>query len=99
MRNFLNANIKQLSEDEKYTCKAILSKFECEETLLNMNNEKSLGSDDLTVEFDKTICNDLKQYCIQFIKYSFMQGFLNTPTKTRTFILSSKIREIIRDIW
>ena len=57
---FLNDTLKTLNEDEKKTCEGLITIYECENALREMNNNKSPGSDGLTVEFYKIFWNDIK---------------------------------------
>ena len=41
-----------------------------------MNNQKSPGSDGITVEFYKLFWNDVKEFYINSINYSFQTGSL-----------------------
>ena len=62
---------KKLSEEEKNKCEGYLTAEECRKALKQMQNNKSPGSDGITVEFYKIFWNDLEKYYIDSINYSY----------------------------
>ena len=78
---FNNTNLKQLTDDQKYSCEGKLSVNECGLALLNMNNNKSPGSDGLTTEFYKIFWNDIKYYFVNSINTSYDSGHLTQLQK------------------
>jgi len=75
-----------MDENTKETCEGILSIYECELAVTEMCNNKSPGSDGLTVEFYKKCWNDIKIYLIESLNYSFQTG--NLTTLQRQWIIS-----------
>ena len=55
-----------------------------------MKNQKSPGSDGITVEFYKLFWNDIKQYYINSINHSFQIGSLNELQKQSIITLIPK---------
>ncbi len=58
-------------------CEGNLSEYECGSSLMEMKNNKSPGSDGLTVEFYKIFWNDIKRYYVNSINYAFENGTLS----------------------
>ena len=54
--------------------------MECFEAL-KMKNNKSPGSDGLSVEFYKTFWNEIKMYFVNSINYSHNEGHLTSLTR------------------
>ena len=59
----------------------IVTEYECACALKQMNNNKSPGSDGLTTEFFKIFWNDIKQFYVKSLNYSFETGNLTTLQK------------------
>jgi len=78
---FLQCPIKKLDNVDKNKYKGMLTEYECKLALSEMNNNKSPGSDDITVEFYKYFWEIIKKYYINSINYSFLTGELNTLRK------------------
>ena len=74
--DFFDTPINRLSENNKNMCEGILTEEECYNALKEMKNDKSPGSDGLTVEFYKTFWDDIKKTFIESINYSFIHGHL-----------------------
>ena len=75
---FLKKQNKKIDDNSKETCEGLLSIYECELAVKEMCNNKSPGSDGLTVEFYKLFWNDIKLYLINSLNYSFQTGNLTT---------------------
>lgn len=60
--NFFDENITKLNETETNQCEGLLSEEECSKALKEMKNQKSPGSDGLTVEFYKIFWNAIKTF-------------------------------------
>ena len=50
---FLQCPIKKLDDIDENKCEGLLTEYECKLALSEMNNNKSPGSDGITVEFYK----------------------------------------------
>ena len=79
--NFFSTEIKTLTNESKQLCEGKLNEYECGIALLEMSNNKSPGSDGLTVEFYKMFWNTLKPYYINSMNYSFGKGELTELQK------------------
>ena len=66
--NFFDDSISKLSNLDKNNCEGLITEVECISALKNMNNQKSPGSDGITVEFYKLFWNDVKEFYINSIK-------------------------------
>lgn len=64
-------NIIQLNDTQRQSCEGLLTENECATALLDMQNNKSPGSDGITTEFYKIFWQDLKVYLLNSINYSF----------------------------
>ena len=85
--NCFNVTSNTLKEEEKLTCEGLLTEDECFKVLKEMKNP---GSDGITVEFYKTFWDDLNQYLVDLLDFSFV-------TETRHYFLDSKIRKIFNN--
>ena len=74
--NFFDDNIQKLNDTEKRNCEGKITENECLKALKEMKNNKSPGSDGLTVEFYKMFWNTIKQYYVNSINYYYQNGHL-----------------------
>ena len=74
---------KKLNDTEKRNCEGKITENECLKALKEMKNNKSPGSDGLTVEFYKMFWNTIKQYYVNSINYSYEKRSFNGAIKTR----------------
>ena len=88
--NFFDDSIKKLDETEKQTCEGLITELECAKALKGMQNNKSPGSDGITVEFYKIFWNTIKQHYIRSINYSFGAGSLTELQKQSIITLIPK---------
>ena len=88
--DFFNTPINRLSENNTNICEGILTEEECYNALKEMKNDKSPGSDGLTVEFYKTFWDDIKKTFIESINYSFIHGHLTDFQKQSIISLIPK---------
>ena len=79
--NFFNDSINKINEEEKNKCEGLLTQYECGLSLKNMNDNKSPGSDGITVEFYKIFWNDLKSFLTASLNYSLQMGELTDLQK------------------
>ena len=79
--NFFDDSIRKLNNLDKNSCEGHITEAECINSLKNMKNQKSPGSDGITVEFYKLFWNDVKEFYINSINYSFQTGSLTDLQK------------------
>jgi len=60
LNNILNTEVDKLSDDQREICEG--KRILCECALKGMENNKSPGSDGISVEFYKLFWHDIKQY-------------------------------------
>ena len=96
--NFFDDTMKKLNEIEKESCDGLLTEIECKIALKTMKNQKSPGSDGLTVEFYKIFWNNIKQFYIKSINYSFKNGSLTELQKQGIITLIPKPQKDIEKI-
>ena len=75
---------------DKNSCEGHITEAECINALKNMKNQKSPGSDGITVEFYKLFWNDVKEFYINSINYSFQTGSLTDLQKQSIITLLPK---------
>ena len=88
--DFFDNTINKLSETEADSCDGLLTELECKTALKYMKNQKSPGSDGLTVEFYKIFWNDIKHFYIRSINYSYKNGSLTELQKQGVITLLPK---------
>ncbi|MES9884827.1 MAG: reverse transcriptase domain-containing protein, partial [Sedimenticola sp.] len=87
---FPDNNINKLSNLDKQTCEGLLTEYECSSAVKDMKNNKSPGSDGLTIEFYKIFWNDIKLHLLNSLNYSFETGNLTTLQKQGIITLLPK---------
>ena len=80
----------KLEEESKLICEGLLTAEECKKALKEMQNNKSPGSDGITVEFFKIFWNDIEKYYVESINYSYQIGELTTLQKQGLITLLPK---------
>ena len=90
MYNFFDDNIQKLNDIEKRNCEGKINENECLKALKEMKNNKSPGSDGLTVEFYKMFWNTIKQYYVNSINCSYENGQLTELQKQGVITLIPK---------
>ena len=88
--NFFDDSIRKLNNLDKNSCEGHITEAECINALKNMKNQKSPGSDGITVEFYKLFWNDVKVFYINSINYSFQTGSLADLQKQSIITLLPK---------
>ena len=88
--NFYDNNVEKLDEIEQHMCDRLLTEHELATALKDMKNKKSPGSDGLTTEFYKLFWNDIKQFYINSINYSYQHGELTELQKQSVISLIPK---------
>ena len=88
--NFFDETMPKLNQVEKEQCEGIITEAECIKALKEMKNQNSPGSDGITVEFYKLFWNNIKQYYVNSINYSFESGSLTELQKQNIITLIPK---------
>lgn len=88
--NFFDNSINKLNESDKLKCEGLITIDECTKSLLEMKNQKSPGSDGITTEFYKIFWNDIKQFYVNSINYSYENGQLTELQKQSIITLIPK---------
>ena len=79
--NFFDESINKLSNIDRTKCDGLITESECLNALKCMKNQKSPGSDGITVEFYKIFWNNIKEFYVNSINYSFETGSLTELQK------------------
>ena len=87
---FNNPALTELNEDEKNGCEGLLSHNSCFKIICQMKNNKSPGSDGLTVEFYKTFCSSVGDLVVASFNESYKSGELSTSQKQSIIVLLAK---------
>ena len=88
--DFFGTPLPVLNNVDKNSCEGALTEYECKQALFDMKNERSPGSDGLTVEFYKTCWDTLRTFFVDSINYSFENGSLSTLQKQGIITLLPK---------
>ena len=78
--SLMNQLIK-LSDTDQTKCEGLITEAECISALKLMKNQKSPGSDGITVEFYKLFLNNIKEFYVNSINHSFQIGSLTELQK------------------
>ena len=70
-------NLQTLTYDNQKSCEGLITKLECQKAIKLMKNNKSPGSDGLTIEFYKTFWSDISDILIDSFNESFDLGHLS----------------------
>ena len=87
---FFKNNHKSLSAAENYICESSVTEDECYETILTFSNNKSPGSDGLSVEFYKVFWHKIKTYLLNSYNYSFQNNILSLDQRRALITLIPK---------
>ena len=79
--NFFDESINKLSDTDQTKCEGLITEAECISALKLMKNQKSPGSDGITVEFYKLFWNNIKEFYVYSINHSFQTGSLTELQK------------------
>ena len=74
--NFFDESIDKLSNIDQTKCEGLITESEYLNALKCMKNKKSPGSDGITAEFYKIFWNNIKEFYVNSINYSFETGSL-----------------------
>ena len=74
-------NITPLSEEEKLSCESVVRENECYIALKDFKNDKTPGTDGLSVEFYKFFWPELCTEMIASFNYAFQTGTLSISQK------------------
>ena len=91
---FTNIDIHSLCEEEADSCEGLLTEAECWNSLKGMNNNKSPGSDGLTVEFYKCFWSEIKDLVLESLNTGFCNGSCHGH-KNNLFLLLC-IKKVLR---
>ena len=69
--NFFDQSIIKLSNFDQIKCEGEITESECINALKSMKNKKSPGIDGIIVEFYKLFWNNIKEFYVNSINYSF----------------------------
>ena len=90
LSEFFGVESKKLNAEQKQKIEGKLSEEECLSALKQMQNNKSPGSDGISVEFYKMFWNDIKTYFIKSMNHSFEIGQLTQLQKQGIITLLPK---------
>ena len=93
---FSSNNNTKLSQIEKDLCDKALTLKECSESLYELSNNKSPGSDGFTTEFYKFFWTDIKQYIYDSFNYSYQTGQLSLDQSQAVLTLLPKPNKDLR---
>ena len=88
--DFFKDSINKLSERNKQLCEGKLTENECSIALKDMKKQKSPGSDGISTEFYKIFWNNIKQYLINSLNFSFENNNLTELQKQGLITLIPK---------
>ena len=77
MSYLANISLPKLTDEEKLSCEGKLTEDECWIALSSMGNNKSLGNDGLSKEFYICIFDEIHNYLLESLNYSFIHGQLS----------------------
>ena len=80
----------KLDENDSNSCEGEITDQECIKAIKEMKNQKSPGSDDITTEFYKLFWNEIKEYFLKSINFSFQKQELTDLQKQSIFTLLPK---------
>ena len=92
-----NINIPKLTENERFSCKGILTKKDCWDALQSTKNNKSLGNDGLTKKFYVCFFKKISSELVDTLNHSFKTGKLSASQR-QALITSIKKKMKIRGI-
>ena len=78
---FQRENITPLEKEESDSCEGLLSLEECANVLKSFSNDKTPGSDGLTVEFYRFFWNIVGNYVVESFNHAFQKGCLSISQK------------------
>ena len=80
----------RLNETENSKCNGLLTEYECGLTIKQMKNNKSPGSNGISIEFYKIFWNSIKTYLVNSLNYSFENQNLTELQKQSIITLLPK---------
>ena len=93
---FLRGDHPTLNEEEKLMCDKPVTMAECLESIKELPNNKSPGSDGLPMEFYKFFWLNIKQFVLESIQYSFDNNLLSVDQRRAILTLIPKSNKDIR---
>ena len=67
----------KLDGNQQYLCEGLFTLNECKDALLSMPNNKTPGSDGLSIEFYKTFWDEIGPLLVRSLNYAFHNGHLS----------------------
>ena len=77
MSYLANISLSKLTDEEKLSCEGKLTKNECWIALSSMGNNKSPGNNGLSKEFYICFLDEIHNYLLESLNYSFIHGQLS----------------------
>ena len=87
---FQQENHCTISDDEIKLCEGLLTAAECQESIKNMESNKTSGTDGIPAEFYEVFWNDIKPFFLTCINASRAKGFLSISQRTGLLTLIPK---------
>ena len=85
-----------LNENEKQTCETKITEKECLDSLKQLPNNKSPGSDGMSTELYKFFWDDIKGFVVDSFEYSFDNKLLSLDRRRAVLTLIPKAGKDIR---
>ena len=85
--DFFDDSLPKLNEIESNSCEGLITNHECVKAIKEMKNQKSPGSDGITTEFYKIFRNEIKEYYLNSINFSFQNQELTELQKQSVITL------------
>ena len=91
LNNYLGSiQLPVLTEEEALLCEGMLNEKECRDAIFSMKNNKSPGSDGLSVEFYKCFWNEIKYLVMDSLNYGYIHHELSESQKLSIITLLYK---------
>ena len=88
--DFFDNSLPKLNENDSNSCEGEITDQECIKAIKEMKNQKSPGSDGITTEFYKLFWNEIKEYFLKSINFSFQKQELTELQKQSIITLLPK---------
>ena len=85
-----NISLPKLTDEEKLSCEGKLTKNECWIALSSMGNNKSPGNNGLSKEFYIRFFDEIHNYLLESLNYSFIHGQLSHSQRQAMITLIEK---------
>ena len=77
--SFFEDSTRKILDNDDYEC--LLTKVECLQAVKNIEPDKTPGTDGLPADFYKVIWNDMSDYLVNSINYTFGKGQLSVTQR------------------